>query len=290
MSALPICQCALTPDTKTATTEFLQSRRALGVSRATVAFYAWCLAQIPHGPLPTTLAHVETLLASKADRLAPASLCGLWRGLRAFFRWASSRYGCPDPLAGAKAPRPPSLLPRTLSPESITALLAACRTRRDRTMLLLLLDTGARLGELASLTKDSIGPELVQLIGKTGTRFVPLTPELRYDILLLGATNSNALWSTRRRRPLSPRGVRAALVAVFRRADVDGSPHDLRHTFAYRYLLNGGDVFSLQRLLGHRDVSTTMIYVRLQTADLVTQHRIYSPAKEFIHASARLFC
>ena len=53
--------------------------------------------------------------------------------------------------------------------------------------------------------------------------------------------------------------------------------HRFRHTFAYRFIRNGGDPFSLQRILGHADIKTTMIYVYMQDQDLQDKHRLASP-------------
>jgi integrase/recombinase XerD len=54
-------------------------------------------------------------------------------------------------------------------------------------------------------------------------------------------------------------------------------PHTLRHTFATQYILNGGDAFSLQQILGHSTLEMVMIYVRLANRDVALQHKKYSP-------------
>jgi integrase/recombinase XerD len=55
------------------------------------------------------------------------------------------------------------------------------------------------------------------------------------------------------------------------------SPHTLRHTFAKNYIMNGGDIFSLQRILGHTDISTVKIYLNLFAVDVKKQHTRFSP-------------
>ena len=67
---------------------------------------------------------------------------------------------------------------------------------------------------------------------------------------------------------------------VGQRANIRGvrcSPHTFRHTFAKNYLLNGGDVFSLQKILGPSSLEVVRLYVNLATADVHSQHRKHSP-------------
>src|SRR5207249_3962118 len=55
------------------------------------------------------------------------------------------------------------------------------------------------------------------------------------------------------------------------------SPHIFRHTFAVRYLMLGGDIFSLQELLGHEDISTIKNYMHLNDVNVQSQKRKFSP-------------
>lgn len=59
--------------------------------------------------------------------------------------------------------------------------------------------------------------------------------------------------------------------------DVRVSPHTFRHTFAKFFLLNGGDVFSLQKILGHADITTTKQYVNMNDKDIRIQNDKYNP-------------
>jgi site-specific recombinase XerD len=53
--------------------------------------------------------------------------------------------------------------------------------------------------------------------------------------------------------------------------------HLLRHTFAIHYLMAGGDVFSLQKILGHTTLEVTRLYVNMVSAQVKEKHRLYSP-------------
>ena len=83
---------------------------------------------------------------------------------------------------------------------------------------------------------------------------------------------------------LPPPEVQQAIARLGRRAAVGTrcSPHTFRHTFARGYLVNGGDVFSLQQILGHATLDMVRRYVSLSEADLVARHRTASPADRLV--------
>lgn len=59
--------------------------------------------------------------------------------------------------------------------------------------------------------------------------------------------------------------------------DVRVSPHTFRHYFCKTYLLNGGDLFTLQRIVGHADISTTRKYIQMSDENVRAQHAQFSP-------------
>lgn len=185
---------------------------------------------------------------------------------------------------------------KTLSDDQVQRLLAVIDTRRmngfrDLCILLLLLDTGIRLSELVNLQLPNVELERgeIKVRGKGDKeRIVPI-----------GANVQKALWKYARRfRPqpahsnvknlfLSARGYGLSGSRVYHmirgygdKAALQGvrcSPHTFRHTFAKNFLLNGGDLFTLQKILGHSSLDVVRLYVNLATEDVKIQHRKYSP-------------
>ena len=60
----------------------------------------------------------------------------------------------------------------------------------------------------------------------------------------------------------------------------------MRHTFAKNYLLNGGDIFSLQRILGHSSLASVRLYLNLFAADIKKQHQRFSPVDNIAQTSS----
>jgi len=237
------------------------------------------------------------LLAAQASRvrpLAPASLAGRVRTLRAFGSWVAREFELDaNPLRGLPVPRVPQLLVPSLREPDIHELLravaAGSQPDRDRAIVLLLLDTGLRLAEAAGLRVGDV--DLIE------GRATVMGKGARQRSVPIGRRTRQAL-----RRALAPRGRLAADAALFVGPDgrplrahafqqlfrrLSGratlsrrcSPHVLRHTFARTFLRNGGDVFSLQRILGHSPTSlqVTRRYVDLDDDDLRAVHREASP-------------
>jgi integrase/recombinase XerD len=148
-------------------------------------------------------------------------------------------------------------------------------------MALLILDTGMRLKEVLSLRVGDIDLDNLLITirdGKGGKqRVVPISVELRRVMFKYTSTlaPSGLVFYSRDGARLLQNNVRRDFKTVCTRlkiSGVKGGFHVLRHTFAVNYVRNGGDVFRLQRVLGHADLSMTRRYVDLQTADLQAVH------------------
>jgi site-specific recombinase XerD len=227
--------------------------------------------------------------------LAPSSLAGRVRTIRAFGSWVARELDlAASPVRGVPVPRVPERVIPSLRDADVHELLRAIEAgssqpERDRAIVLLLLDTGVRLSEAAGLRIRDL--DLVEgrcrVMGKgSRERLVPIGRKtrqaLRRIVARRGPTASHEpLFVGPDGRPLAPHAIQQLFRRLSRRATlgVRCSPHVLRHTFARAFLQNGGDVFSLQRILGHspRSLQVTRRYVDLLDDDLRAVHRAASP-------------
>ena len=244
-------------------------------------------------------ATVRAYLAGLADRgLAASSVAGRLAAIRSLYRHAL-RHGriAADPLAGVRAPRRPSRLPRVLSVDEAAALVTApgrseprddALARRDAALLELLYATGMRISELAGLTLDRLDMRRRQLrvLGKGNKERelvfgVPAAAALEGYLasarnrLAARGTPSDAVFLNAAGAPLSARGARLVIERWVERTGVSPrtSPHTLRHSFATHLLEGGADLRVVQELLGHVNLQTTQVYTHLSDAALRSAYR-----------------
>ncbi len=184
--------------------------------------------------------------------LSPASRAAYLAHVRAYYRAA----GLPDPTAGLRSPRVPKGQPRGLSPEDRARVLAAYPLGSELgTILRLMMVMGLRRGEVAALRRsslwvDSDGVRMLHVVGKGGyVRDLPV-PGWFAPVL-------DAYSYPERPREWFGLEVRAAL----RACGIKGATaHSLRHTAGTTAYQASHDIIAVQRQLGHRNVSTTMVY------------------------------
>ena len=261
---------------------FIESRELNGVSAKTIESYDWALKKMlilyPQ-MLPTKPSDINDILKANSH-LSRESLKDLWSRLRTFWRWMEEEEMAQNLMENIRAPRTPNnVMYRTLEKEEIVRLFNVTTSDRDRAIIAVLLDTGIRVGELASLTRESIRGGRLLVNGKTGQRVVPVSD--RVEELLKQQGDERGLWIGLRGR-MTVSGLQNVVRRCMRRAGFGMpkiGPHALRHTFALQYVDNGGDAFSLQKILGHTDIKTTMVYVNMSVARLASQHEKFSPMR-----------
>lgn len=228
--------------------------------------------------------------------LAPGGIDAHFRALRGVFAWAVADELLPrDPTKRLERPRKAQKLMVTLTPDEYRRLLARARTgphkSRDAALLVTLFDTGLRLAEVAGLQVADVRltEGHIRVVGKGNKeRIVPLglrsTEALdRYIRKVRKPRHPSIthLFLGRGGEPLTRSGVSqllADLAAAVNIPRAHAAPHAFRRAFAVNYLRNGGDVFSLQHVLGHTSLDMTRRYVNLLPEDLQEVHGRVSPA------------
>jgi integrase/recombinase XerC/integrase/recombinase XerD len=215
------------------------------------------------------------------------------RALKAFFAWLHREgYTESNRLLHLKNFKAPRKMVEVLSEDEIDQMLSSLDQRtpwgaRDYAIVMLMLDSGLRMSEVTGLKSAEVDVDAghLKVLGKGGKeRIVPF-----------GATTQKALWRythhfkpeavttdrfflTLDGRSMTGGGLRSLFKRLAERSGVTRlHPHLCRHTFATRYLMNGGDVFSLQQILGHSTLEMVRRYVSLASAHVAVQHRKFSP-------------
>ena len=252
----------------------------------------------------TDEALIEAYVAHlRDDAKAPATVARATVVVRSLYRFLAEEERLPsDPAADVAMPRVPANLPKALTEDEVTTLLAAVlgddpRARRDRAVLEVLYGTGVRISELVGLSLGDVDLEsaLLRAYGKgSKERMVPLG---RHAIEALDAWlapsgrggfepprwarrgDAEAVFLNQRGGRLTRQG---AWLVVKRYGDDVGigaklSPHVLRHSCATHMLDHGADIRSVQELLGHASISTTQVYTKVSTERLFEAYRAAHP-------------
>ncbi|MGZ5924089.1 MAG: tyrosine recombinase XerC [Rhizomicrobium sp.] len=207
--------------------------------------------------------------------------------VRSFFRYLARENILENAAArSVRTPRIQRGLPRPLSETDASRAIERAgehdvewMAARDVALLTLLYGAGLRISEALSLRRGDVPlPSSLTIVGKgSKERVVPLLPAVReaidsYERLLpfTGAKDS-PLFLSRRGKPMSPREAQLLMQKLRGALGLSerATPHALRHSFATHLLSNGGDLRSVQELLGHASLSTTQTYTQIDTRKLM---------------------
>jgi site-specific recombinase XerD len=255
-------------------------------------FLSFCEAQAVTQVHQVTPNLLRRFMLKLAETHNPGGQHGFYRVVRAFLLFIEAEEVLPEwrsPTRKVKAPRV-ELQPIEGAPlEHISALIETCDKSefigaRDNAVLLALLDTGARVTEFLSIDLGDMDAGKIVLQHTKGKRprEVYLSTKTRRAVrsyLRMRQDTNPALWISKNKDRLTHDGLRAILT---RRAKLAGlaeipSPHDFRRAMAINYLRNGGDVFTLQLILGHRSLVVLRRYLALTERDTQEAHTRFSP-------------
>ncbi|TPI37653.1 tyrosine recombinase XerC [Mesorhizobium sp. B3-1-9] len=236
-------------------------------------------------------ADLRGFLAKRRNEGAGARTLGRGlAGIRSLLRFLERR-GLVNAAGAAalRAPRQPKSLPKPLTASDAKQVVAMegqladepWIAARNAAVLTLLYGSGLRISEALGLTGADLATEadtVLRVTGKGGkTRLVPVLPVARNAVIEyrrlcpFHIDTKELLFRGARGGPLNPAIVQremARLRSALNLPDT-ATPHALRHSFATHLLGRGGDLRTIQELLGHASLSTTQIYTGVDTARLL---------------------
>ena len=231
----------------------------------------------------------------RSDDLGARGVQRAIAAVRSFYRWLARENILDNPAPRAvRTPRVKRGLPRPLSETDTARTLEeagehdiAWLAARDVALLTLLYGAGLRISEGLSLKRGDVplGRTLTILGKGSKERSVPILPAVSEAIadyaakIPFSGARDTALFLSRRGKPMSPREAQALMQKLRGRLGLSekATPHALRHSFATHLLANGGDLRSVQELLGHASLSTTQTYTEVETSKLMDIYKNAHP-------------
>lgn len=285
---------------------FLLAKRSQQRSGATLHIYKKCLAQLSSFLAQYGVATVEAIepnhLRSYLVHLdqihyAPTWILAQYKSLKAFLNWYAKEaepQEWTNPIRKVSAPKVPEKILDPANLDDVRKIIEACgHTKndiRDKAIILTLLDTGARAGELAGFDLADLNIVTGALIirrGKGGTtRSVFVGHKTRKALrayLKVRGEEPGPLFQVYGRRVCYH-----TLHSIVRRKSIEAGVkppalHSFRRAFALNCLRAGMDLLSLQRLLGHSNLTMLKKYVKQNDSDLQTAFAAVSPVDRSIY-------
>ncbi len=208
--------------------------------------------------------------------------------LKSFFGWlVDEELLLRNPSAKIKAPKKPKRLPKALSVEELEIVRESCETYRERALVEVMYSTGCRLSEVANLKISDIDyqEKSARIVGKGNKeRTVYFTFKALHHLHKYLNTrkeplegNSDFMFIRERRTfdKLTGRSIQRAINKIEERANLSKNltPHVFRHTKATLMMENGADIADVQKILGHEDPSTTLVYSNISEERKQFAHR-----------------
>ena len=243
---------------------------------------------------------IQKFVYEIAKEISPRSQARIISGLRSYFDYLIfENYRESNPTDLIEAPNIGVKLPDTLSEQEINSLISAIdlskgEGERNRAMLETMYSCGLRVSELIHLKISDLffDEGFIKIVGKGNKeRFVPIHFRAqKYIIMYMNEIRTflsikkgfeDTLFLNRRGKSLSRQMIFMILkdLAIKINLNKKISPHTFRHSFATHLLKNGADLRAIQQMLGHESITTTEVYVHLDTSYLKKIVEKYHPIK-----------
>ena len=236
-------------------------------------------------------ADIRSFMAKRRKQgVTSRSLARSMAGIRSFVQYLQDRdQASLAPFNAIQTPKYSRSLPKPLTIEKAGKLVDPSQSlaedswiaARDSAVMLLLYGVGLRISEALALTLKSApqpGQDAITVTGKGGKqRRLPVLPIVqqaisRYlDLCPFELDPEEPIFRGVRGGPLNPRIIQKTIEAMRGALGLPDSatPHGLRHSFATHLLANGGDLRTIQELLGHASLSTTQSYTEVEMSELM---------------------
>ena len=243
---------------------------------------------------------IQQFIYEIAKEISPRSQARIISGLRSYFDYLIfENYRASNPTDLIETPKIGVKLPDTLSEQEINSLISAidlskAEGERNRAMLETMYSCGLRVSELIHLKISDLffDEGFIKIVGKGNKeRFVPIHYSAqKYIVLYMNEIRDHlsikkgfedTLFLNRRGNSLSRQMIFMILKALAIKINLNKkiSPHTFRHSFATHLLKNGADLRAIQQMLGHESITTTEVYVHLDTSYLKKIVEKYHPIK-----------
>ncbi len=244
-----------------------------------------------------TVRDMRAWMAHERGRgVGPRSLARSLSAVKSFYRWLAEREGFePTAILSTRSPKFQRKLPRPLEEAAASAMIDTVELQstepwvaaRDAAVVTLLYGCGLRISEALSLTGSDVPlPAVLRILGKGGKeRIVPVIPAARDAVATYVAlcpyptASDTAIFRAIRGGVLSPRAIQKVMEKARMQLGLPATatPHAMRHSFATHLLAAGGDLRSIQELLGHASLSTTQAYTAVDAAHLMSVYEKAHP-------------
>lgn len=288
---------------------FILTKKSENVSERTVAIYHEILNRFFNDLFEKQILKAEEVKANHIrefllrlhdEGLKGVSVHRFYRGIKTFFLFlVGDGYLEENPIKAVKPPKIEKKDMRTFTSQEISRMLNVFNQEeffdfRNYTIFCLLFSTGIRKSEMQNLKLSDVNitNDLIRIHGKGDKeRFVPISRSFkktferylkkREEFLSKFNKTTDFVFVTENNYSrLSTSCINRIFGVVKDKLGLEGekiSSHTWRHTFAKNYLLCGGDIFSLQKIMGHSNITTTKAYIALNDKELKMQHARFNP-------------
>jgi integrase len=194
-------------------------------------------------------------------------------------KYIEKAYGLTNPCKTAERPKVEKKRRRYFTPDEMVNIIMACRFDRDKALILTLIDSTCRIGELAGLKGRNVGNGWIDVKGKTGERRYRLDPVICDMLKDMAGSDDNPVFKGVSGEAATVDSLQHYVRRVVKEAGITGSklgPHTLRHSGASLVARETGSALAVKALLQHDNIETSMQYIH--DAEDMIQQRI-SPLK-----------